>query len=343
MKKTTLYRIGSLRHTNAMLYNIDQYTWSNEDITVLGVTISHEDIINKNYQPLIDKSRKVLNAWYNRGLSLQGKINVVNTLVASLFVYKMMVLPTIPHTIVKCIDNIIREFLWNGKKAKIAYKILQNPKYSGGLNLVNLKNKDIALKATWPAILQHEEDYAKMVYGMLRCKKLQENIWRCHILPEDVQQLKIQNTFWKDVWKSWSEYNYHKGMRIDNQIIWYNSNIRIKNKPVMWNDVFDRGLLYIHQLYQDMQLKSDKQVWEQYGLTTLRYNSLNTSIPTQWKNFFSTTPCQCYFPIAPHEYDNCISSNKQSISNRVYKYIKWRHITTTQQEFKMGTRNSRLQ
>ena len=97
--KTTLYRIGSLRHSNAQLYDIDQFKWSNEDITVLGVTISHEDIVIKNYDQLLKKTDNVLNAWYNRSLSLIGKVQVVNTLVASLYVYKMMVLPTIPRGI----------------------------------------------------------------------------------------------------------------------------------------------------------------------------------------------------------------------------------------------------
>ena len=40
--KTTLYRIGSLRHSDASMYDISQVKWSNQDITVLGVTISHE-------------------------------------------------------------------------------------------------------------------------------------------------------------------------------------------------------------------------------------------------------------------------------------------------------------
>ena len=72
--KTTIYRIGSLRHSNAQLYNMDEFVWSNEDINVLGVTIAHEDIIMKNYLPVIEKARKVLKSWYNRNLSLIGKV-----------------------------------------------------------------------------------------------------------------------------------------------------------------------------------------------------------------------------------------------------------------------------
>ena len=168
--KTTLYRIGSLRHSDAQMYNMDEYIWSNKDINVLGVTIAHEQIVEKNYTSILEKAKRTLNTWHNRNLSLLGKVQVVNTLVASLFVHKMMVLPQIPKNIVKTFDNIVREYIWKGKKAKIAYSILQNSKEEGGLNLINLLNKDKALKATWPQILKKEEEYARLVYNTMRCK-----------------------------------------------------------------------------------------------------------------------------------------------------------------------------
>ena len=104
-EKTTLYRIGSLRHSNAMLYSLDEYAWSNEEIVVLGVKIAHDDLVSRNYEDLLAKSKKVLDAWYHRNLSLIGKVQVVNTLVASLLVYKMMVLPIIPRNICKNLEK----------------------------------------------------------------------------------------------------------------------------------------------------------------------------------------------------------------------------------------------
>ena len=240
--KTTIYRIGSLQHSNARLYSMNDFEWSNEDISVLGVTIAHTDIVQKNYQDIVSKVKKTLNLWYNRDLSLIGKIQVVNTLVASLFVYKMMVLPIIPINIVKQVDNLIREFIWNGKKSKIAYKILQQSKQQGGLNLVNLVRKDKALKATWPKILSQERKYATLVYSIMRCSSLEENIWRCSIAPEDVVNIRIKNQFWRDTLKSWCEYNFFYEVRIENQLIWYNSRIRVKEKPFFWGDSYKHGL-----------------------------------------------------------------------------------------------------
>ena len=317
--KTTLYRIGSLRHSSAQLYDITQYAWSNQDINVLGVTISHEDLVAKNYNPLIQKTRQTLNAWYNRGLSLVGKIQVVNTLVSSLFVYKMMVLPAIPENLVKSLENIIRDYLWSGKKSKISMRILQNSKDEGGLNLVNFRNKDKSLKATWPKILYNEEEYATLVYHELRVNTLKEDIWRCRLLPEDVKKLKVKNQFWLDVLMSWSEYNSYYQTRLENQLIWYNSKIKVRGKVIMWNDVYKQGLKYVYQLFEHQHFKTEQMVWNQYKLTVLRFNSLKAALPLEWKTFFMENPIAKYSPVPPHNYDHCL--NMQNFSSSVYKFV----------------------
>ena len=318
-EKTTLYRIGSLRNSSAVLYDMKQYAWSNNDINVLGITISHEEVVNKNYEPIVEKVRKTLGALYNRGLTLLGKIRVVNTLVASLFVYKMMVLPMIPQVIVKKVDSLIIKYLWEGKKSKISYKILQNLKQDGGLGLVNLANKDIALKATWPSVLKTEEQYAQLVYKTMRCAKLQEDIWRCTLLPEDIKGMNLKNQFWSDVLVSWNEYNFYNDHRIENQLIWYNSYIRIQDKPFMWRDAYEKGLKYVHQLFSNKAFKSSQEITNEFGISEMRYNSIKAAIPQKWKEFFRENELGTFSPLPPHNYDT-IESFK-NLSKKVYEYI----------------------
>ena len=321
-EKTTLYRIGSLRHSNAQLYNMNEFIWSNEDINVLGVTIAHDNITDKNYDVLITKTHEAIDRWYNRGLTLMGKVQVVNTLVASLFVYKMMVLPYMPIRTIKKVDNMIRNYLWNGKKSKVSYRILQNSKAEGGLNLVNLKHKDISLKATWPQILYKEEEYAEIVYGILRCSVIKKDIWRVNLDKKDINNMKVKSEFWRDVMLSWSEYTQRAGTRIENQIIWYNSNIRVKNRPIMWNDIYLNGLVYVHQLFEDQKLKTFQRVREEYGLSQLRYNSIISALPKTWKIFFLGTPAILFNPIPPHHYDQAIMVFTKGLSRRIYKLLQ---------------------
>ena len=260
-----------------------------------------------------------MSALHTRGLSLIGKIQVVNSLIASLFVYKMMVLPNIPKRTIKNIDNVIRNYIWGGKKAKIAYSTLQNPKDQGGLNLVNLQKKEISLKATWPVILQQEQEYATTVYNTMRCITIKFDIWRCTLLPQDVKYLKISSDFWSDVLASWGEYNFFHNKRIENQFLWYNSHIRIKDKPFMWKDSYLRDLKYVCQLFEQGDFKPQNIVYEEYGLTKLRYNSLKKAIPKDWKLYFTTQPAACYMPMPPHNID--MAANTTKLSSQIYKYI----------------------
>ena len=233
------------------------------------------------------------------------------------------------------IDNIVRDYLWKGGKAKIAYNILQLPKQEGGLNLVNLLNRDKALKTTWPQILSVEEQYAKMVYGIMRCKDFQENIWRAHLKPEDVKDLKIENEFWRDVLKCWCEFNYYQNFRTENQVIWYNSCIKREGKVFFWRDAYERGLTHVYQMFEAGHFRTDLELQNMYGLSVMRINSLKKAIPKEWRDFFCKNESQTFFPVAPHNYDLCVHVYKGSIARRAYaylaedaimlhnKYIKW--------------------
>ena len=50
---------------------------------------------------------------------------------------------------IKKLDQILTDFLWDGKRAKIAKNTLCSLKEDGGIGLANLELKDKALKAQW--------------------------------------------------------------------------------------------------------------------------------------------------------------------------------------------------
>ena len=147
-----------------------------------------------------------------------------------------------------------------------------------------------------------------------------ENIWRCTILPEHINGFKRMSQFWKDVLCSWNEFNFNYNFRVENQLIWYNSYITVNRKPIMWNDVFSKGLLYVHQLFHDQEYKSSILVWEQYGLSELRYNSIKMSIPAGWKMYFQSFSKIQFFPLPPHNYDTCLYDGS-NLSAKVYQYL----------------------
>ena len=57
--KTNVYRIGSIRNTQAKCYVKKNLHWTNDPINVLGVIV-HDDeqvVMKDNYNPIIEKSK----------------------------------------------------------------------------------------------------------------------------------------------------------------------------------------------------------------------------------------------------------------------------------------------
>ena len=235
--KTTLYRVGSLRKTNAKLYTQQKMNWSNDTIKVLGINIYQENkvLLQQNYAPAIQKANAITVQWSKRNLSMFGKINIVNTLIASLFIYKMMVLPNMTQDIVNKINQVITYFIWGGKRSKISLKILQSHKKQGGAGLTNIVLREKAIKATWVQILHTNVQYSMMIYKMLKIC-IGEIIWKCNLRKEHVRQaITGEFEFWNNVLEAWCTYNFEENVKKPgNQIIWYNSCILIDNQVFFW-------------------------------------------------------------------------------------------------------------
>ena len=275
--KTTVLRIGSMRKSNALYYSEKPLHWTSGPVNILGVTIQHGDILKVNYEQLIDKAKVILSKWKRRNLSLIGKIQIVNTLISSLFVYKMMVLPKISKDSVTKLNHTILDFLWNGRKAKIALKVLQMDKSCGGLGLVNFEWKDKSLKLTWLKILEDDPKMANLFYYQIH-QSIKSFLWELNLKESDIDEVFPElDIFWKDILRAWANLHYNEKTSCD-QIVWLNSNIRIDRRPFLWNRGLQAGLKYIKDLYNGDCFKSYEQLTEEYGLNIMQSNSIKSAI-----------------------------------------------------------------
>ena len=285
-EKTSILRIGSLWNSNAQLYTMNQIAWTNDPVNVLGVNIS-PDIAKQlgNYHDVIQKIDGILATWRCRGLSLLGKVNIVNSLIASLFIYKFAVLPNMTDKMLQAVEQKIINFLWNGKKAKIKMSILQASKPNGGVKLVNLKMRQCAIKASWIQILSRDRKLATLVYHFTNAH-LKDHIWRCNFDKQDVLFILKEscNIFWYQVLQAWADYNFEQNPTMaKSQIIWYNSHIKIGGRLVWWEKAFHKGLVYVHQLFQGGEVKSAISIFNEFGISFMEYNSLISAIPKSWR------------------------------------------------------------
>ena len=315
--KTSLYRIGSLRKSKALLYTQPQLKYSEESITVLGVKIHNQEnqLCQDNYSPLLRKTKERLNHWTNRSLSLIGKICVINTLIASLFIYQMLVLPILPVKFFRSFEAIIREFIWNGNKAHIALDTLYQSKNMGGLGLTNLRLRDKAMKISWLKILIHNPAYATIAYAQVSTKYslLKHDIWKCNMHQKDIKLLQPGNKFWRDVICTWSELNYDAHHAAKDQFVWLNSFIRVQGQPIMWSTSYNKGLKWIMQLFPGGKIITPQQAWSKFSLTFFQLSALLKAIPAQWKHELENSLTES----TPETlYDKCV--NKKNIASYIY-------------------------
>ena len=322
-EKTTVYRIGSLANSDAKLYSEKAMNWASGTINVLGIDIYQtEEELQKNYEKVVSKAKQVIDSWENRNISLFGKIQVINSLIASLFVYKMSVLPTMNKSMVKEFRQMCEHYIWNGKRPKIKYSTLQRDGMYAGAKLVDIELKDVSLKAAWVKIIVQGKYDEQYMYNMLD-PEIREHIWCCNLKPEDAHVIKCANKFWKDVLYAWCVYHYSDSLESQDEIIWYNSNIRIKDTPVAWKSCIQRGLMYISQLMKDGKFISEAEAEGEFGLTTMQFNTIKSAIPCEIARKVKNKPENACF--TDEKYRKFIGTEKSAAY--VYKNINERRCS----------------
>ena len=124
------------------------------------------------------------------------------------------------------------------------------------------------LKAQWiPKIL--ENPGIQNLADVALANPIGTLLWSTNISPQDVDIPWPQHNFWKDALLSLAELHYIKAkdvQKIEEEIIWLNSNIRINNKPIKPNSLYKLGIVTVSDLMDDTgqflsyeQVRSKKQ------------------------------------------------------------------------------------
>ena len=152
---------------------------------------------------------------------------------------------------IRCVEREIHRYLWQGKRACIAVETLTKSKEDGGLRLVDLRAKQKSIKIKWIFMLDHDRDpfLSTCAFNALS-KPLGQDIWRANLKKGDVRKV-FQDSFWRQVLEAWSELNFKEPQnrnQVENQFLWFNSNLRINNSPFFWLHWYSAGIRTLRDL-----------------------------------------------------------------------------------------------
>lgn len=272
------------------------FATTKEGFTYLGVYISPDvkQIVSLNYNPLVDRVREMLNRWTQMPLSMIGRINIIKMLILPKFLYLFQSLPLpLPDTFFHNINNMLSQFIWNNKKARLQLRLLYLPYERGGLQLPNLKLYywaaqlrlamyyfSVALPPAWVTIEQMSTPGLPLkLYLYSSIKKL-------------IKQTKnpfLQNTI--SVWYSAHQHIGDTPALSQFSPIWGNNYFipgRSDGGFKMW---FDKGVEKISDLYAEDTLMSYNQLCEKYDIPRKHFYKF-----LQLKHFVLSTHKQLSVP-----------------------------------------------
>ena len=89
-----------------------------------------------NFHSKVEALLRQLHWWKARVLSLRGKVLIVKALALSKFQY-LASLVTIPDHVIKQVNSMIYEFIWNGKTDKVKRNLFEQEFNNGGYKMIN--------------------------------------------------------------------------------------------------------------------------------------------------------------------------------------------------------------
>ena len=151
-EKTQILRIGTDGYIvgNDVIDTNLPIRWV-EKVRILGINFvaDTENLLQQNISDITRKVEMLIQAWSTRSLIPLGKITVINSLLISQFVYKLMLVHSPGHEFFVRIHKMLREFIEDKKKARISFKQLTRKLEGDGLQLFNIEIKNIVFKAQW--------------------------------------------------------------------------------------------------------------------------------------------------------------------------------------------------
>ena len=283
-RKTEGMWLGRWKNKTEMPFG---FRWPRDPIKALGIFFSYDEdkTSELNFAEKIRNLEKTLNIWKKRNLTLYGKINIVKTFGLSKLIFNASVL-VIPEHFIKEIEQIIFEFIWDGKPAKIKKSTIMGEKKQGGLKMIDFNIMNKALKVAWIRRLQSRSDALWKIIP----DAVLENLGGISFVSQcnyDVKFLQLNNLpdFYSDILKYWQNTRsaFQKNTSPRNKIIWNNHNIIIDGKTLFYKSWLEKNILRIEDLLDnDGNFLPFNLFSEKFHLQTpfTLYFGLINSVPT---------------------------------------------------------------
>lgn len=261
-------------------------------VKILGIyfktLMTPDENYNLNFEPNLKKIQSICNAWSNRSLSLKGKITLISSLMISLLQFPCTSIPT-PPKVFQVFKKMTNDFLWNGKRNKIAYNVLIQSIEHGGLKLPDLWSRVQVIHLNW----------IKYMWKYEHCL-LSETLRAFFNFP-DIRSLLSCTTnlasrlgqnyqMLTNILRSWFELqatNPTTESEVQEQPLWLNERITMGKKTICWRPWLNAGIIRVnnllHQNYSRFMSHEELSVTYNINVSFLQMLQIRSCLPFTWR------------------------------------------------------------
>lgn len=263
-----------------------------DKVKILGITykthMSEEEQYELNFASRINKIKNTCNAWINRSMSLKGKITLVNFLMVSVLQYPCSC-TFVPTRVLVEVKKIITDFIWDGKRPKVAYNLLIQNTEAGGLKLADLETRVLACQLN---IIKGIWNSPDSMWSAILADALGTNDIKVTLLTRSdlSKEIPDQYSTFKQCLQIWAKSRKPQPSseaEVLEEIIWGSDSINIDKKPIFWREWIAADILSINDLIHDREPRflSHEEIAARYnvGCTFLNLYQLRAAIPSPWK------------------------------------------------------------
>jgi hypothetical protein len=294
--KTVAYKLGSNQDFDFPTNHLG-LKWSKEPFNLLGITIADDKptLKKENFDSRVKGIDLLTRIWCGRNLSLKGKLTIINSLLIPKLIYPCTLLD-VPKETVTQVSTIIKQFFWNWKRPKIKLDMLIRSIERGGIKYPCFECKIKSWKSLW-AIRALKFEHQNPIWLKVIDALLPKGITFCYLLRCKADK-KILDTFCKDlpefykgIITNWNNINKYPQTldkdTINNECIWLNSEITIKNQPLYNQNALQNKLWYISDIIKTQDLfYSHTEINEKFNTkcTFLDMLKIRLTLPHKWKD-----------------------------------------------------------
>lgn len=237
------------------------------ELVYLGITITKDQQkrSSMNFNPIIQKTKKKLNQWLSRDLSLRGRVLLSKAEGISHLTYASLSL-YIDDKLITEIDKLLLNFLWKNRTHHMKKSVLMNEYESGGLNFLDFCTLNNTFKINW---LKNFFKNPNSIWNVIPFHVLSKlgglNFFLACNYNIDKIPIKM-SSFHRQSFLSWSlifKHNFspHK------YYIWNNKDILFKHKSLFIDYWFNINIIFVAQLFNKAgYLYSYNEFLEEYNI-----------------------------------------------------------------------------